>query len=487
MRGLGTTQDFFLHLSHALKATLDRQVAPCDHDPGRTCGHRGQHQFRQVFKTLQCFNFQHQPHVVAFQPVQVRAQQRHISRLLHKRQTHHVGHLNNGLQVGHVFFGQRRQIQLAVRQIDAFVCHQLFAAVTRLGDFHLDTLPGDPTNHAANAAIIEPDAFTHLHLLNHLRQGARHLKCFRQGVTICVIVVDQVVEPVTGQMQLVTNFQVQSALLVLNVTHQAGVLFLVIWVHQVQHGFWREVASAQTIRDGPLWPALGHQQMALGTACVGEFNAGAHLEPPQPVFPHPNAGIHVFHLALSAHRLQTQARRAVDKPEHVFAWPELEHRRAWCDVAGANFRASQIHENLDVTPRCLGRLAHVMSHLHPVVRAVVCAIDAGDVHAGRHQITHHAGITGCLARQRDHDAHAPAFGQITQQCTGVLRQQGTAADTPQRLLQRAVLPGLSGQSVQQAQHLVKIGQHMRLGTPERRQTQPCQLLLHRAQIDRAKA
>ncbi len=61
-------------------------------------------------------------------------------------------------------------------------------------------------------------------------------------------------------------------------------------------------------------------------------------------------------------------------------------------------------------------------------------------------------------------------------------KQFAAAVDADGLVRRAFVPGLAGEPVQDAHHLVEIGKHMGFGPSQRRQPQPCQLVLQRAAI-----
>jgi hypothetical protein len=69
-----------------------------------------------------------------------------------------------------------------------------------------------------------------------------------------------------------------------------------------------------------------------------------------------------------------------------------------------------------------------------------------------------------------------------QQHVGVALQQERAGDTARGFFRGKFLPGLSGEPVQDAQHLVHIGQHVRLRAAQRRHPQPGQLALQATQI-----
>ena len=112
-------------------------------------------------------------------------------------------------------------------------------------------------------------------------------------------------------------------------------------------------------------------------------------------------------------------------------------------------------------------------------------IDPGNVHAGINQLLHHVEISRSFGGQGHHDADRASGGGMAEQPERVFFKQFTAAAAACGLLCRFVLPGLPREAVQQAQYLVEVGQHMGLRASQRRQSEPRQLVLQRAQVDAA--
>ena len=54
---------------------------------------------------------------------------------------------------------QTGQIELAIRQVDALVGQQFFSTIARLRDFNQDFAGSNTADHAADAAIVDQDAF----------------------------------------------------------------------------------------------------------------------------------------------------------------------------------------------------------------------------------------------------------------------------------------------------------------------------------------
>ena len=172
MGRLRAPQDFFLNFRQAFVTAFDRQVSPCDHDPGACSRHGGQHQFRQVLEALEGFDFQNNPDVVPAQPVQLVPQLVDILGLVHKGQADHVGLAGHGDQIRDILVRQGGKVQGTVGEVDALVGGQLFPALARLGNTHFEPLRAGALHHTANPAVIKPDHIPHLDVTQDIAEGA---------------------------------------------------------------------------------------------------------------------------------------------------------------------------------------------------------------------------------------------------------------------------------------------------------------------------
>jgi len=165
-------------------------------------------------------------------------------------------------------------------------------------------------------------------------------------------------------------------------------------------------------------------------------------------------------------RAQAEQRRRRDRPPGVSPGPDLEHRRATGDGAGAQLGTRQIHEDTHPPPGTARLLTYPSGHGDPGGGIVVGTVDAGDVHAAVHKTRHQGIVDRRLARQRHHDAPRPRLVRRTEKTVRVAHQQRRAALGADRLFGAVVAPPAAGHQVQQAQHLVQTRQCMGLGTTE---------------------
>jgi hypothetical protein len=78
----------------------------------------------------------------------------------YKGKPNHIRLTCNEFQIDDVLSRQTNQIELAIRQVDTLVGQQFFSTVARLGDFNQDLAGSNAADHAADAAIVDQDAFT---------------------------------------------------------------------------------------------------------------------------------------------------------------------------------------------------------------------------------------------------------------------------------------------------------------------------------------
>ncbi len=94
------------------------------------------------------------------------------------------------------------------------------------------------------------------------------------------------------------------------------------------------------------------------------------------------------------------------------------------------------------------------------------AVHAGDVHTVARQPSDEVGPVGSFARQRDHDACGSGSRRGTEQAFGVAIQQVLSLAEADSQVVRALL--LARQTIEHAEHGLDGGQHVRLGSSQRR-------------------
>ena len=181
-------------------------------------------------------------------------------------------------------------------------------------------------------------------------------------------------------------------------------------------------------------------------------------------------------------RSQSQAGILDDTSKLVAHGLDPEHTSVRLHRAGAQFRAAQVHQDAHRAsdrPRCA---AYVIGHRGPRRRFIMRAIDARDVHAGGDELMHQSVVLPRFGRQGHHDAYGAAPRRVAEQGCRVLIEQAAAAVDASRFLVRSFHPGLSGQTVQNSQYLVEIGEDMGFRVSQRGKPQPGQFFLQGATI-----
>ena len=80
------------------------------------------------------------------------------------------------------------------------------------------------------------------------------------------------------------------------------------------------------------------------------------------------------------------------------------------DRAGPKLRPGEIDGDPTLDPNLGGRATDVVRHPSPCLRAIVGAVDPGDVHSTRHETTDQCTVVGRLGGQRHHDpGDAPSW------------------------------------------------------------------------------
>ena len=250
-----------------------------------------------------------------------------------------------------------------------------------------------------------------------------------------------------------------------------------------QHHVGGQVGAAAQGRDHAVGMALDDLELALRAPGVLQRDQIADLQRREPV------GVDAQHRiglgadrAGRAGRTQRQPRRCDHPAQLVAARAQPHHLRAALDRAGAQLRAAQVHQDPHLAAGAARGQPHRLGHRLPLRRRVVGAVDARDVHAGLHHRVDPARIGGGLARQRHHDAHVAPGRRAAQQRHRMPLQRLGAGAAADRLVRVARRPVAAVQPVQQTEHLVDRGQHMRLGAAQGGQPEPGKLELQRSQV-----
>ena len=98
------------------------------------------------------------------------------------------------------------------------------------------------------------------------------------------------------------------------------------------------------------------------------------------------------------------------------------HARPRFDITCAQLRASQIHGHEDAASSLLGCSIDVVNHAAPLLRAVVGAVDASEIHASGSEALHQLCIIGGLGGQGHHNVRSDIRALLTEQLGGVVIQ-----------------------------------------------------------------
>ena len=98
------------------------------------------------------------------------------------------------------------------------------------------------------------------------------------------------------------------------------------------------------------------------------------------------------------------------------------HARSRFDIACAQLRASQIHGHEDAAADLLSCSIDVVNHAAPLLRAVVGAVDASEIHTGSSEALHQLCIIGGLGGQGHHNVRSDIRALLTEQLGGVVIQ-----------------------------------------------------------------
>ena len=121
MCGFTDPEDFLLGFSQAFVTAFHGQVAASDHDAHPFVTHRREQQRGQSCKCTLRFDLQNDAGLPAFMCAEQFDEFEHVVFIVHKREADEVRVAHDEVEIGLILIGQRRQAQLAVREIDALV------------------------------------------------------------------------------------------------------------------------------------------------------------------------------------------------------------------------------------------------------------------------------------------------------------------------------------------------------------------------------
>ena len=125
-----------------------------------------------MIKGLFCLDLEDYTELSMVKPEQLIMKGLYVSIAVHEGIIKDVGMLDDELQIGDVPGCQRRDTQLAVGKVDAFVGPQSRTLLFGQGDFHQEFCWLNADNHTANPAVIEEDTITAFDVGEDFRQGA---------------------------------------------------------------------------------------------------------------------------------------------------------------------------------------------------------------------------------------------------------------------------------------------------------------------------
>ncbi len=301
-------------------------------------------------------------------------------------------------QRGQIVFGQRRDLEVGVRQVDALLRSELDPVDTGLGDFDDEFLGLDRDDVATDLAVVEPDVVALLDVVEDLRERASDA-VGPAGERVARV-------EGAGEVDLITDAHEVVAL-----GGREGANNRRVVAHlQLESG--DEVGRAFHLAedDGPaqLVVDLADDDGAVGVSGVDETDLVAGLPGAKPsdrtdgdVRGGPRRGLRV-------EAAEPDHGRHLGTAEFVACGAHLEDLRTLGDRAGAELGAREIHGDAGAREILARRarigFSQIADHRLPLRRVVVGAVDAGDVGAGIDHVADEAVVRRSLRRHRDHDA-----------------------------------------------------------------------------------
>ena len=131
MRRVAKPENFLLHFGHTPEAKFHRQIAARDHHGERTAARSFDDQLRQVLDAKPRLDLQHdrQQWTVRASADQLAVEQRHVRGVLHEGEANQVGVLGDKVEGEEIVLGERRQMELRIRKINALLRFQSRAPI----------------------------------------------------------------------------------------------------------------------------------------------------------------------------------------------------------------------------------------------------------------------------------------------------------------------------------------------------------------------
>ena len=190
-------------------------------------------------------------------------------------------------EVVQVLLRQGREVEVAVREVDALVRPQLFAIVPRSGDLDMDLTLADVADDTADTTVVEPDPLACPHLSEDLGEGAGN-RC-DPGIAWASWLAGA---GAVRQHQHVTPVQNERLRGLRDPADFAVVLAAgILRAGPAEHGVGRDVRRLR--RGCPAAAAAGlvDPQRPPGAARIEEFHGVARDQPLQPAAVHLQAGV----------------------------------------------------------------------------------------------------------------------------------------------------------------------------------------------------
>ena len=168
--GLADPENLFLNFRETLIAALDGQIAAGNHDSEGTRAHGRENQLGQILEAFARFDLQNQSEMLAVQLFQTIEKLADVGFGAHEGIANEIRVLDDEFQRLQVLGGERRNIDLRFRKIDAFFGGQAFRLPGGPARFPPTRIPRYRANHAANFAVVEPDWIANFGMIQNLRQ-----------------------------------------------------------------------------------------------------------------------------------------------------------------------------------------------------------------------------------------------------------------------------------------------------------------------------
>ena len=148
--------------------------------PSDARAHGRENQVGQILEGLARFDFQDESKALAAELFEAVEELADVGLGAHERTADEIRMFDDERQRGAVLFGERGDVDLRFRKIDAFFSGEFLAFRARLGDFDRHRVAVDGANHAADFAVVEPDRIADFGVIQNMRKRNGDLRGFEQ-------------------------------------------------------------------------------------------------------------------------------------------------------------------------------------------------------------------------------------------------------------------------------------------------------------------